>query len=147
MLESMRKQGASIFVYAIFVLLIIIFVINFGPQGGGRGGGNGGCRGASNVVVSVNNEETTQTAYRIAYSSNEGTGKQKAWIALEMLIRREILAQEAESRGIVPTRDGVENEIKKGWFFLAGQRMQIPHIFDENGLWNYNVYRRWYENL
>ena len=97
MLESMRKQGASIFVYGIFVLLIIIFVINFGPQGGGRGGG--GCSGSSNIIISVNNEEATQTAYHIAYSNryNQASGKQKTWLALERLIEREILAQEAET--------------------------------------------------
>ncbi len=39
-MEKSRRQGASIFVYLIFCLLIAIFVINFGPQGGsGQGGG------------------------------------------------------------------------------------------------------------
>src|SRR5690242_17846648 len=119
MLENMRRQGASIFVYLIFCLLIVIFVINFGPQGGN----SGGCRGTSNLTVSVNDEAPSSAAYHIAYSVNEGAGKQKTWVALEMLIRRELLAQEAESRGIDVTVPTLENEIKKGWFFIAGQRM------------------------
>jgi len=145
MLENMRRQGASIFVYLIFCLLIAIFVINFGPQRGN--GANGGCRGSTNVVVSVDGEEATQTAYHIAYAANQSNGKQKTWVALEMLIRRELLAQEAERRGLMPTESIIDEEIKKGWFFIAGQRMQIPHIFDENGLWNLNAYKRWYSDL
>jgi parvulin-like peptidyl-prolyl isomerase len=143
MLENMRRQGASIFVYLIFCLLIVIFVINFGPQGGN----SGGCRGTSNLTVSVNNETPSSAAYHIAYAANEGAGKQKTWVALEMLIRRELLAQEAESRGIDVTIPTLENEIKKGWFFIAGQRMQIPHIFDENGLWNLNAFHSWVGQL
>ena len=54
MLESMRRQGASIFIYLIFGLLIVIFVINFGPQGGGE---RRWLRGTSNVVVSVDGED------------------------------------------------------------------------------------------
>ncbi len=143
MLENMRRQGASIFVYLIFCLLIAIFVINFGPQGGGRGG----CHGTSNQVVAVNGEDATQTAYRIAYSANQASGKQKTWVAIEFLIRRAILAQEAESRGLIPTEGAIQNEIKKGWFFMAGQRMRIPGIFDENGVWNVNAYHNWVSQL
>lgn len=145
MLENMRRQGASIFVYLIFCLLIVIFVINFGPQGGGKGGG--GCRGTSNLVISVNNEDPSQAAYHIAYAANEGTGKQKTWVALEMLIRRELLAQEATARGLLTTNEGVQEEIKKGWFFLAGQRMKIPHIFNEDGIWNINAFHAWVAQL
>jgi parvulin-like peptidyl-prolyl isomerase len=145
MLENMRRQGASIFVYLIFCLLIVIFVINFGPQRGN--GAEGGCRGTSNLVISVNNQEPTQAAYHIAYAANEGTGKQKTWVAMEMLIRREILAQEAESRGLMVTNDGVQEEVKKGWFFLAGQRMKIPHIFNEDGIWNLNAFHSWVAQL
>ena len=60
MLETMRRQGASIFIYLIFCLLIVIFVINFGPQGGN----SGGCRGTSNLTVSV--KQGTNLVYVIA---------------------------------------------------------------------------------
>ena len=41
MLEQLRKSGASIAIYLIFGLLIIIFVINFAPNAGqGKGGGS-----------------------------------------------------------------------------------------------------------
>jgi len=163
MLEQMRKQGASIFVYLIFCLLIAIFVINFRP-GQSRQDDNG-CRGTSNVVISVDGNEATQTAFKMAYSSgyNWGTSKSKVWIALETLIRRELLASEAEKRGLLVNEDLVNDEIKKGYFFSAvpvppGQSEQveeqyrpirkfIPGIFDENGYWNIKAFTGWVSQL
>ena len=52
MLEDARKKGASVFVYLIFCLLILIFVINLAAQGGQ----GGGCSDSSNVVISVEEE-------------------------------------------------------------------------------------------
>jgi parvulin-like peptidyl-prolyl isomerase len=144
MLEDARKKGASVFVYLIFCLLIVIFVINFGPQGGQ----DSGCSGSSNIVVSVDGKEATQSSYHVAYANpyNRGTGKQHTYVALETIIRRELLAQEAERRGLRVTDDMVMDEIKKGWFFLGGQRVQIPGIFDGE-FWNQNVFRNWVGQL
>src|SRR5260221_9846144 len=98
MLEQMRKQGASIFVYLIFCLLIAIFVINFRP-GQSRQDDNG-CRGTSNVVMSVDGSEVTQIAFKAAYSNgyNRGNGKQKVYVALDTLIRRGLLDNVSEDR-------------------------------------------------
>jgi SurA N-terminal domain len=163
MLEQMRKQGASIFVYLIFCLLIAIFVINFRP-GQSRNDDNG-CSGTSNVVLSVDGTEATQTAFKMAYSSpyNWGTSKSKVHIALETLIRRELLANEGEKRGLLVDEDLVNEEIKKGRFFSAtppppGQsedveaiyrpiRKAIQGVFDENGLWNIKAYKNWVGSL
>src|SRR5215831_10401749 len=100
MLENMRRQGASIFVYLIFCLLIAIFIINFRP-GQSKSEGNG-CTGDTNLVVSVDGKQVSQTAYHIAYSNpyNRGQQKQRTWLAIEGLISRELLAQEAEKRGL-----------------------------------------------
>jgi hypothetical protein len=145
MLQSARRQGASIFIYLIFCLLIAIFVINFGPQQGQ----GGGCTGASNVVVSVDGQEATQSSYHIAYSNgyNRGNGKQKTYVALETIIRRELLAQEAEARGMRVDSDLIQDQIKKGWFFLGGQRVQIPGIFDEDHIWNLKAFKSWYGSM
>ena len=163
MLEQMRKQGASIFVYLIFCLLIAIFVINFRP-GQSRQDDNG-CRGTSNVVISVDGNEATQTAFKMAYSSpyNWGTSKSKVHIALETLIRRELLANEGEKRGLLVNEDLVNEEIKKGFFFSAtppppGQteeieaiyrpiRKMIQGVFDENGYWNLKAFTAWVASL
>ncbi len=145
MLEDARKKGASVFVYLIFSLLIVIFVINFGPQGGQ----GGGCDQSSSQIISVDGEDVTQSSYHVAYANpyNRGTSKQRTYIALETLIRRELLAQEAEQRGLRVTDEMVMDEIKKGYFFLGGQRAQIQGIFDEDGFWNGNAFRNWVGQL
>src|SRR5262245_21174391 len=66
MLENLRRQGASIFIYLIFGLLIAIFVINIGPGSGKRG--DGGCSGRTNTILTVDGYDSTQTAYHVAYS-------------------------------------------------------------------------------
>src|SRR3569832_1369912 len=125
MLEQMRKQGASIFVYLIFCLLIAIFGINFRP-GQSRQDDNG-CRGTSNVVISVDGNEATQTAFKMAYSSpyNWGTSKSKVHIALETLIRRELLANEGEKRGLLVN----------------------AALVDEDGYWNLKAFTAWVASL
>ncbi len=127
MLESLRKQGASIAIYLIFGLLIVIFVINFAPN---AGQGTGGCMGASTTAVKVDGHKANQTSYKIAYTGNQYTGRQKVYVALEMLIRRELLAQEAEKRGLRVTGDMLDEEIKKGYFFLGGNRNKLDFWID-----------------
>src|SRR5580698_4875534 len=148
MLEQMRRQGASIFVYLIFCLLILIFVINFRP-GQSRQGDNG-CRGTSNSVISVDGVDATQTAFKVAYSANNASGKNKTYVALEWLIRRELLAQAAEARGLIVNDDLIMNEIKQGHFFYAGQTTMIPGIFDNTDgahIWNLRAFDGWYGQL
>src|SRR5262249_12993805 len=87
MLEQMRRQGASIFIYFIFGLLIVIFVINFAPSRN-RGGLEGGCSTSSNTVIGVDGAEANQSAYLIAYSANGASGRQKVYLALDQLVRR-----------------------------------------------------------
>src|SRR2546427_13100568 len=101
MLENLRRQGASIFVYLIFCLLIAIFIINFRPwQSLSEGNG---CSGPNNLIVSVVGGDVTQTVYHIAYSNpyNGGTGKHRSWVALEMQIRLECLVDYASSHTLL----------------------------------------------
>lgn len=143
--EDVRKRGASIFVYLIFCLLIAIFVINFRP---GQSG-DSGCRGESNEIISVDGASSTQTAFKVAYSNpfNQGSGKTKVYIALETLIRREILADAAEARGLVAGEDLVMAKIKQGQYYLGGQHTKIPGIFFETGEWNLQAFRNWVGQL
>lgn len=163
MLEQMRKQGASIFVYLIFCLLIAIFVINFRP--GQSRQDDGGCSGHNNVVLTVDSHDATATAFQIARSSpyNWGTQKSKIFIALETLIRRELLATEADARGLIVTEDLIMTEIEKGEFFTAtppppGQsedveamyrpiRKVIQGVFDQNGVWQIKAFKNWVGSL
>lgn len=143
--EEVRKRGASIFVYLIFCLLIAIFVINFRPGQSGESG----CQGDSNEVLSVDGAVASQTAYKVAYSNpfNQGRGKTKVYIALETLIRRELLADAAQARGLAASEDLVMTKIKQGQYYLGGQRTQIPGIFFETGEWNLQAFRNWVGGL
>ncbi|HEY4180558.1 MAG TPA: SurA N-terminal domain-containing protein [Kofleriaceae bacterium] len=131
MLESLRKQGASIAVYLIFGLLIVIFVINFAPNAG-QGRGGGGCMGQGGVDLTVDGSKVSHTAWQVAMANNAKGSRQKVYNALEFLIRREILAQEAEKRGLRVNGDMVDAELKKGFFFFAAQR-QRGGWFEEAG--------------
>src|SRR5262245_25074781 len=120
MLEQMRRQGASIFIYFIFGLLILIFVINFAPSN--RGDLEGGCRSTS-AAITVDGNAANNSAYLIAYSANGASGRQKVYMALDQLIRRELLAQAGEARGLRTTGEQADEAIKRGWFFIGGQRI------------------------
>src|SRR5262245_47550529 len=132
MLEQMRRQGASIFIYFIFGLLIVIFVINFAPSRN-RGGLEGGCSTSSNAVVAVDGADANQSAYLIAYSANGASGRQKVYLALDQLVRRELLAQAAEDRGIRTDKELVDEAIERGDFFLGGQRIDLKSQLFEPG--------------
>src|SRR3954467_981136 len=111
----MRRQGASIFIYLIFGILIAVFVINFGPQRGNRE--DVGCRGVENQVITVDDSSPTRSAYIIAYANpyNRAQGKQRVYTALEWLIRRELLASEADAHHLLVTDGLINGEIQKGY--------------------------------
>jgi hypothetical protein len=151
MLEQMRRQGASIFIYLIFGLLIVIFVINFAPSGQT---GSGGCNTPGNTVVTVDGTDANQSAYLVAYSSSNAGGRQKVYIALDQVIRRELLAQAAEERGIRTTGDLYDSQIirgTRGYFYLGGQRIDVTRQFfdevDDGFLFNRKKWLGWINTL
>ena len=153
MLDSMRRQGASIFIYLIFGILIAIFVINIGP-GSGKRGDDAGCTGTTNHVVTVDGSDANETAFHIAYSSptNRGQGKERTYTALEALIRRELLAAEGTDHGLRVGDDLVDEGIKQGFFYLGGQKISIKdQVFDEHEdgttTWNIRRFKNWVSQL
>src|SRR3977135_713944 len=140
MLEQTRRQ-ASIFVYIIFGLLIVIFIYGINP--GNRGGRDGGgCGVNSTSVVPVNGADAGENAFRVAYSMYSGQPRQRTYNALDQVIFRELLAQAAEDSGIRTTGELIDQEIKQqnGYFYLGGQRIDVSSQFFEDGLYKY---RRW----
>ena len=131
MLEQLRKSGASIFIYLIFGLLIVIFVINFAPNAG-SGKGGGGCAGTGGVLT-VGGSKVNDSAYHVAYAANKYSGRQKVYAALEMLVRRELLADAASEHGLHVTNAAVEAEMKKGYFFFAGFRIPDYTVNPQGG--------------
>jgi hypothetical protein len=130
MLENTRKQGASVILYIIFGVLIAAFVLGINPGGQGEGG----CRPASNTWLTVDGSKVHKNDYYIAYANrfNPERGKARVHAALEMLIRRELLAQAAADRGLRVTDDIAETEIMKGHFFFGGIRLPLGEA-----VWDY----------
>jgi len=140
MLEQTRRQ-ASIFVYIIFGLLIVIFIYGINP--GNRGGRDGGgCSTNSNTVMTVNSSDAGPSAFLVAYSMYQGQARQRTYNALDQVIFRELLAQAAEDRGIRATGELIDDEIKQkhGYFYLGGQRIDVSSQFFEDGFYKH---RRW----
>lgn len=145
MLEGMRRNGASVFIYIIFGILIAVFVINFGPQSQGGPGGCSENSSQSDTAITVAGEKVrAPTAFRAVYSffKNNGAGDRDAKTsALEFLMRRELLAQSAEERGLVANEAMVEEEIKRGFIFIGGQRVPMHTVFfekqDDASFFNY----------
>jgi SurA N-terminal domain/PPIC-type PPIASE domain len=133
MLENMRKQGASMFIWVLFGLLIAGFVISFGPQSVGS---SQGCKSSSrSTMLMMGDRSLDDSAYRFAYgfsSADEGDSREAA--ALTKLIRRELLATEAESRGLRASADLVDHVITDGRVHVGGRILNARGaFFDEEG--------------
>jgi parvulin-like peptidyl-prolyl isomerase len=159
MLQKSRKQGASVVLYIVFGVLIAAFIVGINP---GSQGESVGCSPGGNSIVTVDGSRVGKTAYLVAYSNryipefmrmwNMKTQKEREYAAVELLIRRELLAQAAAERGLRVTDDMVMEEIKKGYFFVGGQRIPLEdNIFDrhEDGTktWNLDKFKNWIGSL
>ena len=144
MLENMRRQGASIFIYVIFGILILVFIINFRP--GGSSGDNGGCSADSNSAITVDGRGINQTSYKVNFGAFNGPQMARVYRALENLIRREILVGEASNRGILASDDLILDRIKQGYFYIGGQGEVIKELFREDGTWDYTRYKGFIQN-
>jgi len=151
MLEKLRKQGASFVIYLIFGLLIVIFGINFGTQSVGA---QEGCHGSSSTqVLEVDGTSVGEASWRWAFSVQQGGGREvaRARRAMEMLLLRELLAQEAERRGLAVSEDLVDQRIKKGDIYLAGAAQDIKSYYfqkiDDQYFFDYDAFKRFVGGL
>ena len=136
MLEQTRKRGASILVYLIFGLLIVVFVVNFGPQSQGS---EQGCTGrAAGSMLTVGDVDVPRGSFLLMYQGffRSGTRVQRAEATIDALTRRELLAQEADERGLIVTDELVDEAIKEGWLYGLLSRTSLkPGPGDEgNGI-------------
>jgi hypothetical protein len=142
MLEDTRKRGATIMIYLVFGLLIVIFALSFGPQSVGS---SQGCRGpASQTQVTISGTEYGMNTWRWALNNMQGGAyPQRAKQALDGLIRREMLAQEAEERGLVISDAVIDEKIKTGELWILGQKVDGKNIYFEDGeFFNYDILMR-----
>jgi hypothetical protein len=133
MLENLRKQGASAFIWIVFAILIGMFVVNFGQQSAGA---QGGCHLSSGkrTALKVGRAELDDTALRLAINlgamlERGGQSELQTRRAMERLIVREILAGEAERRGLRVSGDLVDDAIHHGKLHFTGQVIPAPSLF------------------
>lgn len=133
MLENLRKQGASAFIWVVFAILIGMFVINFGQQSAGA---QQGCHLSSGarVAVKVGGHEVDESGLRLAVNigalfERGGDDAAKTRRAMERLIARELLAGEAERRGLRVPEGLVRDAIVHGKLHVAGQSLDARGLF------------------
>ncbi len=136
----MRRQGASIFIYLIFGILIVVFIINFRPGQKGNGD-DSGCSTTSGSPIVVDGSRVNVTSYKVNFGAFNGPTLARTENALENLIRREILAGEGTDHGIRTSDDLVIDKIKQGYFYIAGHGDVLRDLFREDGTWDYNRYK------
>jgi hypothetical protein len=140
MLENLRKQGASIVIYAIFGILIAVFVINFGAQSVGT---SQGCRSSDEErVASVDGADVGMAGWRWVQNVLKAEGQpteQRAIVAFEWLIQREILVDEAARRGMYVSDDLVDKNLERGRIYFAGSQAYflVPYFIDKDGFFIY----------
>ena len=120
MFDNLRKSGSSMVIWVLFGILIAGFVISFGPQSVGSGQG---CQSTGRqTMLTVGDKSVDDGAWRFAWGLARGDeaarGRERA--TLNALVRRELLAQEAERRGLRVGDDLVDYTIMHGQFRYAG---------------------------
>jgi parvulin-like peptidyl-prolyl isomerase len=153
MLDNMRKQGASLFIWLIFGILIAVFVINFGPQSPQA---KQGCSGANKqAYLTVGDHTVDDVGYRWAMNLVPGDNdQQRAAIAFESLIMRELLVQEAQRRGLRIPDDYVDHVIAEGKLYFQGALLSEGRtdldfrraFYNEDQVFDYTQFKRWVQN-
>lgn len=136
MLDILRQNAKSVLTYVLFGIIILVFVVSFGP----------GSRGCADVRVTqaswaakVNGETLTGSEFEQAYAglfrawqarAGQGFTRELAEqmglrrVAMDQLVEREILVQEAGRLGIAVTDEELEKAI------VASSAFQVDGHFD-----------------
>lgn len=134
MFDNLRKSGSSMIVWVLFGILIAGFVISFGPQSIGSGQG---CQsGGRSTMLTVGDKNLDDAAWRFAWALSRGNDapRSRERATLSTLLRRELLAQEGERRGLRIGDSLVDYVITRGRFFYGGAGQDARGaFFDERG--------------
>ncbi|HUH00734.1 MAG TPA: SurA N-terminal domain-containing protein, partial [Kofleriaceae bacterium] len=125
MLEKIRQSSRSFLIWILFGIIILVFIISFGPQADGAIG----CGASDSSVMEVDGREIKDNSWRYAvnglprimpnYVANQ-TREQRATVAMDLLLSRELLAQAAEDAGFRISTDLINEKLKQGeWYFLG----------------------------
>lgn len=146
MLDTLRQNSRSIFIYLIFGILIAVFIISFGPQAGQ----SAGCAPSTTYVAKVGDVEISDASFRFAVNALDvGASGARARAMrvreqiMDGLIERELLAQAAAERGFTISDEEVEERIAKGEMYLLGNRWPGQLIYFKDGVFDYDLLERY----
>jgi parvulin-like peptidyl-prolyl isomerase len=165
MLQSLRQNSRHVIIYVLFGILIAAFVISFGP--GGAYGTN--VSGGGSFAAKVDGHAVAETEFRAAYlvAGGGAISPQRAKESrlkeqvLDGLVRREILAQQAERLGMAASARDVEDMIFEGHYlgrtrlFRGMPAIELQPFADrqsldayvlKGGKFDYERFRTWTQN-
>ena len=143
MLDGMRRHANSFITSMLFAIIIIVFVFSFGP------GSARHCGAALPVAASVNGRAISTAQFQQQYSrtfermqsmrpnytAETARAENLKQTVIEQLISRELLAQEADRRGMVISDAELAQTIVK------------TPLFQQNGGFDRDLYRRYATSL
>jgi peptidyl-prolyl cis-trans isomerase D len=146
MLDRMRKSSQSVLIYAIFGLLIAVFVISFGPQS--RGVSCESTMADDHYAAKVAGQLVTKNDFRYGFLVLGGArypapmAKQQHLkeTVMDKLIERELLAAEAERLGYVISDEQVEDQLGEAKIVGLGYPRTVPNM-TKDGKFNYDSFK------
>jgi peptidyl-prolyl cis-trans isomerase D len=146
MLEQMRKSSQSLLIYALFAIIIAVFIISFGPQS--RGGGCEGAMGGDESAARVGGETVSTQAYTYAFRLMGGSNQPPQFLKLrrfkeavmDRLIERELLANEAQRLGFDVGEEDVNKMLVEAKIVGLGIQRSVPRI-QKDGVFNYDQFK------
>ncbi len=134
MLDTLRANSRSVLTYVLFGIIIVVFVVSFGP--GSKGCGAGGR--TETWAARVNGETVTPAEFAQQYGQllrlyqQQGAGDMGGLLqarlrqmALDQLVQRELVEQEARKQGIVVSDEDVAGVIKAASRFQSGGQFDM----------------------
>jgi peptidyl-prolyl cis-trans isomerase D len=133
MLDTLRAHSRSVLTYVLFGIIIIVFVVSFGP-------GSKGCEGGGRTeawAAKVNGAAVTPSEFDQQYSQLLRVYRQQGGevnglfqmrlrqMAMDQVIQRELVQQEAQKQGIVVTDEEVASAIKALPGFQSNDRFDM----------------------
>jgi peptidyl-prolyl cis-trans isomerase D len=146
MLDRMRKSSQSVVIYAIFGLLIAIFIISFGPQS--RGISCESTMANDHYAAKVAGTLVTRNDFRYGflvlggaqYPAQMAKQQRLKETVMDKLIERQLLADEAERLGYVVSDEQVEDQVADAKIIGLGYPRTAQRMM-KDGKFNYDAFK------
>lgn len=148
MLEQMRDSSGSFIIWVLFAIIIAAFVLFFGSPSDSIG-----CGSSKGYALEVDGKDVSVNSWRFAYNGipyviGNVPADQRRPMAFELLLKREILAAEAEKLEFNVSTSIVNDAIQNGEFYLMGDQLDGSKFYFNSEDPNYPYFEYQYlENL